>query len=151
MFNVLVVCTANICRSPAAEKFINRALSGRAAGVSSAGVQALAGISADATVQQQMIDRGYPEIAGHRSRLLLPSDIRKSQLLLCMERWHIDAILKADPIAVGKTMLLGHWSGVREVADPIGGSDLEYSTALTDIKELSVAWAERLVSCGLVE
>jgi len=56
MFKILVVCTANICRSPAAQHFLLQSLKGKQVTVTSAGTLALDGNAADPTIQTLMLD-----------------------------------------------------------------------------------------------
>mgnify|MGYP003586082476 CR=1 FL=1 len=151
MLRVLVVCTANICRSPASEWFLRLALGDRKVIVESAGVLATEGNHADLTIQQLMMERGIDGLSAHRSRCLLPSFVRKYQLILCMEKMHMLSIRRADPVAVGKTMLLGHWEGQKEVQDPVGESVDVYKNALLEIERFSQQWANKIVTSGMIE
>jgi len=148
--NLLVVCTANVCRSPAAEIFLNDALAGKRVHVHSAGTLALDGNPADATVQTLMSERGYQTILKHRSRSLLPHLLSKADLVLCMEQDHVARLKSLSPALVGKTRLLGHWEGQTEVDDPIGRSRLTYERSLDQMERLARLWAEKIQQMGLV-
>lgn len=150
MFQILVVCTANICRSPAAQAILNRALRGRSVQIDSAGTSAGPGNPVDASMGNLMIARGYPEVSAHRSRVLLPHHVVHYQLILCMERHHLEQVCKINPIATGKTMLLGHWNGESEVADPVGQSNETYMNSIDEIHEFCQKWVEKIITAGLV-
>jgi protein-tyrosine phosphatase len=149
MFRVLVVCTANICRSPAGEVFLARALQGRAAQVNSAGTLAVDNHFAHPEIAQQMIARGFPEIRNHRSTALMPSRLSQYGLILCMEQEHLNWVLKAQPTATGKAKLLGHWDGQKGVMDPINGPKEGYTQALDLIETYCQQWADKIVNLGL--
>lgn len=151
MFNILVVCTANICRSPVAQIYLANMLEGRQVRVESAGVMAINGHHADDEIQTIMLDRGFANVESHRSRTLLPSYIQNYDLILCMEYGHLNHILRMNPIASGKTMLLGHWDAVKEVSDPIGGTKEIYIEAIERMKHLCTQWSEKIVATGLVK
>ena len=150
MFRILVVCTANVCRSPATQEFLRSALQGYQAKIDSAGTLAVNGNPADPTIQSLMLDRGFPELSSHRSRTLLPSLLSDYDLLLCMERSHMDYVRRSSVLSVGKTMLLGHWDGGREVADPIGQSRDVYMGSLDEMEKFSSQWAQKIIDMGMV-
>jgi protein-tyrosine phosphatase len=85
---ILVVCTANRCRSPAAEVLLWRALTlaGVPAIVRSAGFLE-PGHCADPTMQRVMAARGF-DLSGHRSTQVSPEVLRGFDLILTMERRH---------------------------------------------------------------
>lgn len=89
MLQVLLVCTANQCRSPMAEVLLQRDLSavGVAASVSSAGR-----LRGDAPATGHAIDvvgeLGL-DLSAHRSRQLTAAIIAEADLILCMTREHV--------------------------------------------------------------
>lgn len=150
MLHILVVCTANICRSPAGQVFLQHDLQGKDVRVDSAGIMASVGYQADPIVRSMVAARGYGEgLENHRSRLLLSSYIPEYDLILCMERFHLDYLRNMSPATVGKSMLYGHWADNREVADPTGESESDYSRALDEIGKYSTLWADKLVEMGM--
>lgn len=151
MFDILVVCTANICRSPASRVFLARYLKGKQVHVDSAGTHAIDGNVADAMIQELMIERGFPEIAPHRSRALMPHHLKDYQLILCMEPAHLDYVCNTSAVAVGRSMLLGHWAAGRPVADPIGQTRETYSRSLNEMQEFCRQWAAKIIDMGMLE
>ena len=151
MFNVLMVCTANVCRSPASQVLLARSLAQKKVQVDSAGVLAVDGNRADPFMAALLETNGYPEISLHRSRALMPSYLRKYQLILCMESDHINRLRRADPTATGRVMLLGHWLDSQEIADPTGRSAGEYEYAYSQMMESCSKWAQKLVQIGMIE
>jgi protein-tyrosine phosphatase len=118
-FHIVIVCTANICRSPMAEAMIRQAL--RAYGpdaapitVESAGVYGHEG-SPIAPGSAAALNALGIEDDGHRGRLLTPAIVGAADLVLTMEEGHRAAILAGSPEARDKTFVL------REFARLAGG------------------------------
>ena len=113
--SVLVVCIGNICRSPTGERLFKRALpdlDGR-----SAGLGALVGHAADRMASEVAAAQGL-SLEGHQAQQLTAEMCRQADLILVMEKRHIEQVNRIDPAARGKTMLLGHWLNQKEIADP---------------------------------
>jgi protein-tyrosine phosphatase len=151
MFKILVVCTANICRSPAAQYFLRRALEGKQVKVESAGTLALDGNAADPTIQALMLERGFEAITEHRSRALMPSHLTQYDLVLCMERDHMARVQKLNPLGMNRTRLFGHWENRAEVDDPVGRSRQTYIRSLDDMQRLTDQWVEKMSMMGMVQ
>lgn len=149
MFHILIVCTANICRSPVAQEFLGKALGDSLFSVESAGTLAIDGKPADSNMRLLMEEAGYTGIALHRSKCLMPHHLKRFQLILCMERTHIVEIHANSIAARGKTMLLGHWSEGAEVNDPVGGSRAEYVAAIDEIRKYCLQWTNKIISMGI--
>lgn len=150
MLNILLVCTANICRSPAGQELLSRAMGAANVRIESAGTLAIDGNPADPIIQEMMCEMGYPGITGHRSRALLPSHLKNYQLILCMDRDHLDRVRRSNPVAVGKSMLLGHWSGGKEIADPVGLSREKYAYAIEEMQRYCEQWAAKIFAMEMV-
>ncbi|MDU1573904.1 MAG: protein tyrosine phosphatase [Pantoea sp.] len=113
--SVLVVCVGNICRSPTGERLLKRALPDMR--IASAGLSALKGYPADQTASEVAAGHGL-SLEGHHAQQLTASMCRDFDLILVMEKRHIEQVNRIDPAARGKTMLLGHWLNQQEIADP---------------------------------
>lgn len=113
--SVLVVCVGNICRSPTGERLLKRALPDKR--IASAGLGALKGYPADQTASEVAETHGL-SLAGHQAQQLTAGMCRDYDLILVMEKRHIEQVNRIDPAARGKTMLLGHWLNHQEIADP---------------------------------
>ncbi|OQV41753.1 protein tyrosine phosphatase [Pantoea vagans] len=113
--SVLVVCVGNICRSPTGERLFKRALPDL--DVRSAGLGALVGHPADKTASEVAAVQGL-SLEGHEAQQLTAEMCRNVDLILVMEKRHIEQVNRIDPAARGKTMLLGHWLNQKEIADP---------------------------------
>ena len=113
--SVLVVCSGNICRSPTGERLFKRALPDL--DVRSAGLGALVGHAADRMASEVAAAQGL-SLEGHQAQQLTAEMCRQADLILVMEKRHIEQVNRIDPAARGKTMLLGHWLNQNEIADP---------------------------------
>jgi len=151
-FNILVICTANICRSPVAQVLLNRLLAGKDAQTSSAGTLAVDGNRADPTMQILMNTHHpemSPQMSNHVSRALMSSHLSHADLVLCMDQSHMDWVNKIQPIAVGKTKLLSHWSDREAIIDPIGGSEQDYQEGFFRIGSECALWAQKIQQLGM--
>lgn len=113
--SVLVVCIGNICRSPTGERLFKRALPDL--DVRSAGLGSLVGHAADRMASEVAAAQGL-SLEGHQAQQLTAEMCRQADLILVMEKRHIEQVNRIDPAARGKTMLLGHWLNQKEIADP---------------------------------
>ncbi|WP_375406729.1 hypothetical protein [uncultured Amnibacterium sp.] len=106
MPSVLVVCTANVCRSPLAARTLARALEGSALGaveVTSAGTRALEG-QAMCAVSAEELDPG--DAAEHRARQLTGDLVREADLVLTMEREQRSDAVRSAPGSQAKVFTL---------------------------------------------
>lgn len=139
--SILVVCTGNICRSPIAERILRRALPAKK--VDSAGVGALVGHSADGSATE--VSKKYQlSLENHQAQQFTGSLGRKYDLILVMERHHIEQVTAIAPEARGKTMLIGHWLEGIEIPDPYRKSmeSFEYVYRLLD--QACNSWIRKL-------
>lgn len=149
---LLIVCTANVCRSPMAEAAMRYAIASRGlrAEVSSAGVEALNGQPAHPTAIDTVLQAGYGDLSAHRSRQLLPRMAQQADFVLCMRRTHRDIIMSRMPQAAGRTRLLGHWSNT-EIDDPVSGPAEGFVKCLEIMDECIAEWVDRLQRQGLLQ
>lgn len=113
--SILVVCVGNICRSPTGERLLKNLLPNKK--IASAGLGALVDKPADATAADVALTHGT-SLEGHKARQLTAEMCREYDLILVMEKGHIDLVCRLAPEVRGKTMLYGHWLQQREIADP---------------------------------
>jgi protein-tyrosine phosphatase len=146
MFNsILMVCVGNICRSPMAEALlIDRLSCGKYANIdiASAGVGALVGHEADTTAKELMSDRGI-DVSMHRARQLNTELLSEYDLILVMEKGHINAVHNIAASSKGKVHLLGKWSDF-EIPDPYMQSRREFEVALELIDRGVDEWLEKV-------
>jgi len=142
MFNkILVVCVGNICRSPTAERLLktyNPNLT-----VDSAGLGALVGKGADANALSVAAKHDV-SLEGHSARQISARMCRKYDLILVMEKRHIDSLCDIAPEMRGKVMLFGHWDGEREIPDPYRKSREAFEAVYTLLDQSARQWAQAL-------
>ncbi|MGL4684635.1 MAG: protein tyrosine phosphatase [Gibbsiella quercinecans] len=142
MFNsILVVCVGNICRSPTGERLLKKMLPDKKVG--SAGLGAMVGKPADATAMD-VANQHALSLEGHKGRQLTASMCREYDLILVMEKGHIDAVSRLAPEVRGKTMLFGHWLGQREISDPYHQSREAFEFVYRLLDESAQKWAAAL-------
>lgn len=134
---ILMVCTANICRSPAAAQLLQRGIapSFPEALVASAGTEALPGHPAcDAAthlVQEHLAgsnDGLVSQATGsHRSRRVALIDLRAADLILALDRSHRSALARLDPAGRTRTLTL------RQAA--VGAEHVTRSLAIGELPE----------------
>jgi protein-tyrosine-phosphatase len=117
---ILVVCTANICRSPMAEALLTRAAERRraTARVISAGVRGLDGAPASDGSVAAMARMGL-DISAHRSRPCTPDLLEQADLVVTMEARHVVDLVAMVPDVLGRTFPLGELATAADEAhDP---------------------------------
>lgn len=139
--SILVVCTGNICRSPIGERFLRLALPSKK--IDSAGTSALIKHAADASACKIAEMNGF-SLDGHKGQQFSSSLARKYDLILAMEKSHIEQIGRIAPEARGKVMLFGHWIGQRDIPDPYRKSDEAFASVYELIERAGKHWAEKL-------
>ena len=121
--NILVVCVGNICRSPTAERLLQRYHPELK--VESAGLGALVGKGADPTAISRSLCRNY-------------------DLILTMEKRHIERLCEMAPEMRGKVMLFGHWDNECEIPDPYRKSRETFAAVYTLLERSARQWAQAL-------
>jgi protein-tyrosine phosphatase len=115
---ILVVCTGNICRSPAAERLLAHAL-GPDAGVdvASAGVRAVVGAPMSAPMVE-LVEAAGASAAGFTARQLTASLVESADLVLAMTRAHRAAVVELVPAAVRLTFTARELARLLADVDP---------------------------------
>lgn len=139
--SILVVCTGNICRSPIGERLLRNHFPMKK--IDSAGVGALIDHPADASAIEVSENHGL-SLAGHKGQQFSSKLARKYDLVLVMEKEHLEKVSKISPESRGKTMLLGHWIDQREIPDPYKKSMEAFESVYQIIDQACQRWAEKL-------
>jgi len=153
MKRILVVCTANLCRSPMACALIQqRLLAAKLADpvvVESAGVWATDGSSATSPAIAVMADLYAIDISHARSRQLTDRAIQEADIVLVMEERHRRHIFHRAPEALSRVVLFSELAGKHDdIPDPFGADRAAYvATAERLAQGLEAGWdtLERLV------
>ena len=141
---ILVVCVGNICRSPTAEVLLRKHLGGgEEVRVESAGLKALEGYPIDPLAEAVLAAEGLTA-KDHVARQITPAMIGAADLVLAMQKRHVDAIHAIAPQARGKTFLVGRWDGNAEVPDPYGKTRPIFEDAYRQLDRLLYQWRMHL-------
>jgi phosphotyrosine protein phosphatase len=139
--NILVVCMGNICRSPTAERILQKKLPNHR--ISSAGINALAGKDADFQAIKTALKHGVI-VAGHTARQLTPQMCDEADLILVMEPAHIDMVADIQPSARSKAFLLAQWLPKKNIPDPFKQSSEMFEAVFLQIEQAADTWADKL-------
>lgn len=139
--NILVVCMGNICRSPTAERILQKKLPNHR--ISSAGINALAGKDADFQAIKTALKHGVI-VAGHTARQLTPQMCDEADLILVMEPAHIDMVADIQPSARSKAILLAQWLPKKNIPDPFKQSSEMFEAVFLQIEQAADTWADKL-------
>lgn len=140
--SVIIVCTANICRSPMAEGLLAHALAGqeeplRSIRVLSAGVAARVGERVSENSVLAMKKVGI-DIAAHRAQPLTQELLDDALAVFCMTESHRTVIeLQAAPPPAELHLLRDFLppTATREIADPYGGALRLYEASRDEMVE----------------
>ncbi|MEQ9881866.1 protein tyrosine phosphatase [Pectobacterium brasiliense] len=139
--SILVVCVGNICRSPTGERLLKQALPTKK--ISSAGLGALVGKPADATATDVASQHNL-SLDGHEAQQLTSALCLQYDLILVMEKGHIDGVCRIVPEVRGKTMLYGHWVNQQEIADPYRKSREAFEFVYLQLEQSAKKWVQVL-------
>ena len=139
MFDILMVCTGNICRSPMAEGLLRHLLPPSlktAVRVSSAGTYAMHGNQPAPHAVSAMAQLGI-DISTHRARMVSRELVRNADLSLAMEMSHLNALQNMLMFNRSRVKMLTAFSPGPEqpdVEDPYGGPLEMYQASLLAIR-----------------
>ena len=139
MPNLLIVCTANICRSPVVEALVRERLEKEENGrwkVASAGTWADFGNQASFYSIELMAERGL-DISNHSSQPVTRKLLSESDLVLCLASGHVEALKAEFPEFADKIYLLTEMSGTGySVHDPYGEPRPAYERMVGEVSDL---------------
>lgn len=147
MFNrILVVCIGNICRSPVGEGLLKMYFPDKE--IFSAGIFSESSKLVGSPADPQMIDLAREnglDISQHKSQQLTKELCHSSDLILVMERAHIELVQQMSPESVGKVMLYGHWLvSQKEIPDPYRKSQEAFEYSYKMLENASLTWKKKL-------
>ena len=122
-----------------AKGLLKKFLAGRDVHIASAGVSAIPGFRPTRETIEVMAKEGV-DVSGHLSQRLTAEMVQQADLVLVMEHWHREQILKLVPSAKSKVFLLREFvnesKGIElEIPDPIAKPMEIYESCLQKIKE----------------
>lgn len=129
MFQLLVVCMGNICRSPLASAVLQATVQRHGlndrVGIDSAGTYGgHEGEMADRRARELAVRRGYPAILQERARRIRDADFERFDLILAMDRHNLAQLRqRCPPEHAIKLHLFLDYAGLgqEEVPDPYYG------------------------------
>lgn len=147
---VLFVCTGNICRSPTAEGVVSAvcAQQGVEAELDSAGTEGYhVGEAPDPRTRRAAERRGY-DLSRLRARKLEAGDYARFDLILAMDRGHLEIMRRQCPLPYrAKLRLFMSYapdSGEDEVPDPYYGGEAGFERVLDLCEDAAEGLVEAL-------
>lgn len=148
MARILVICTANICRSPVAAELLRDRLRKRGLRgweVGSAGTWAMVSRPPSRHSVEVMSRHGF-RIADHRATMIDEPQLAAADLVLTMEDGHAEALRAEFPAQAHKVHLLTEMIGqAYNITDPYGGPIEEYQRMYVGLVELIDAGLDRII------
>lgn len=125
VFRILVVCTANICRSPLVEHILRNRLQGVAAAstrvrfdVSSAGVRGWDGAEMDPPAAAELRSLGG-DPSDFRARSFTPALAERADLILTATTEHRRIVLQEVPQALQRTFTVLEFANIVSTVEPV--------------------------------
>ena len=148
-YRILVVCTANICRTPMAtcilEDLAEREGLGDIIAIESAGTMAAAGMPVARFTEQVCAENGY-NVSDHLSQPIALRQMNESDLILCMSHTQKKDLSEIFPHHAGKIFTLREYMQAENTAtitiqDPFGKRIEFYQATFEEIKaEIKRIW-----------
>ncbi len=111
--------------------------------VQSAGIGAMVGQGASDEAEFLLKEKGI-DISQHAARQLSQHLVNWAELILVMEKSHMNEIQHHYPTSRGKVFLLGHWSGT-EIEDPYMQDTSAFEAALEKINKAVDEWRVKIL------
>lgn len=148
MAHILVICTANICRSPVAESLLRDRLAKRGLAdwsVSSAGTWAL--VKRGASENSVIVAREYGlDISDHMARMVEEQYLNEADLVLCMEEGHAEALRAEFPAQAAKVFMITEMGGrAYSVHDPYGEPLIAYQRMAAELAGIIDGGLDRII------
>lgn len=152
MTHILVICTANICRSPVAMALLRDRLEGKGLSdwtVGSAGTWAMVQRGAATYSRAAMAQYGL-DIDDHVARMVEEEYLREADLVLCMEEGHVEALQNEFPQYADRIYLITEMAGPGySVADPYGGQYIDYQRMAAEMAGIIDRGLDRIIALAV--
>lgn len=153
IFQALVVCTGNTCRSPMGEMLLKQQLSEKldcpidnleenGIQVLSAGIAAMPGGQPSPQSVDAMAQRGI-DLSPHSSQPVSESMVKSADIILTMTNTHRAALLHQWPELHGRTHVVNQDGS--DVSDPIGHGAEVYEQCALQIEKQMEAWSAVII------
>lgn len=135
MFEILTVCTGNICRSPLAESLLRTRLAAYDPQVHSAGTMGLDAAPMTPEAVRLAVGLGVAQDLAdqHRSRYLTEAELRSPDLILAMSREHRRRVVELAPGRLRSTFTVREFARLaadtpdEEIAEAVAGAGTDGS------------------------
>ncbi len=141
---ILVICTGNICRSPYGEYKLRKLFPELS--VTSAGLETdlhrLTGKPAD-SVAVRVAAESQIDLRRHRAKQLTDVMVEQHDIILAMERKHMEAICDYFPDIRHKVFMFSQCIGESCIEDPYRRGELSFRLAFNEIDDAAEAWVRK--------
>jgi protein-tyrosine-phosphatase len=153
MTNILIVCTANICRSPMGEAILKKLVTERVDDnqwhIESAGTWAIDG-SAPAFLSKYVMELMGLDISTHRSQPISLTLLQNFDLILTMEKEHKKWLIAQYGEFADRIFMLSEMVGEEvDIQDPIGGELSDYAETAQLLEHILTEGLERIYQLAL--
>lgn len=148
MKTILIVCTANVCRSPMAAGLLKIVMGAKKPAkhwiIESAGTWGQTGLPAAENAIALLKERGF-NLSRHRSKIVDAAQINKADLILTMEANHKEALRTEFPTQKDKIFLLSEMIGETfDIDDPMGQPREQFERTAREIEMILVEGFSRI-------
>jgi tRNA threonylcarbamoyl adenosine modification protein (Sua5/YciO/YrdC/YwlC family) len=147
---ILFVCTGNSCRSVMAKGLLEKKLKDKNRNdveVLSTGIAIIGGYRATRETVELLRKEGV-DVSQHYTQRINTEMVKKSDIILVMERIHEERIVKLAPQVRNRVFLLKEFAKIEDdtldIGDPIGKTFAEYEQTFYKIKEAIERVAEMI-------
>jgi protein-tyrosine phosphatase len=97
----------------------------------------------DPNAAHELLQNGYKD-QNHSARQLDEQLIQQADLVLVMEEFQHQRLMRDYPSCSGKVMLLGKWLNNLEINDPYRKSSEAFALVFQQIEQACQLWSEKL-------
>jgi protein-tyrosine phosphatase len=143
--SILLVCTANVCRSPLAEALFKQHLPAKHIASAGIKVDALGYGGRPADVGAIDIAKQFLlNLEQHGAQQLTAELAEQFDLILVMNPTHQQQVLETAPTLGAKTLLVGQWIGLSAIDDPFNQDTAAFERCYHDLHRATLSWKDKL-------